>query len=93
MTKFLELNGVMWTTNLGLNAPHAYESRPKSWPILRRGIVSDGFLDLAFVFRYHGFDKSTRNTVLGHDSYRTSGCKTINKCIWSETQSFGGAVR
>ncbi|KAG0204711.1 hypothetical protein BGX28_003416 [Mortierella sp. GBA30] len=36
--KFLELNKVMWTTNAGLTDSHPYESRPSSWPWLRRGI-------------------------------------------------------
>lgn len=36
--KFLELQQVMWTTNAGLTDSHAWDSRPESWPILRRGI-------------------------------------------------------
>lgn len=36
--KFLELQAVMWKTNAGLVESHAYESRPTSWPFLRRGI-------------------------------------------------------
>ncbi|WFD20093.1 dolichyl-phosphate-mannose--protein mannosyltransferase [Malassezia caprae] len=36
--KFLELHKAMWTVNRGLTAHHAYESRPQTWPILRRGI-------------------------------------------------------
>ncbi|KAG8406383.1 Dolichyl-phosphate-mannose--protein mannosyltransferase 1 [Metarhizium acridum] len=36
--KFLELQQVMWTTNAGLTESHAWDSRPESWPILRRGI-------------------------------------------------------
>lgn len=36
--KFWELQGVMWATNAGLTDRHAYDSRPKSWPVLRRGI-------------------------------------------------------
>lgn len=38
VAKFLELQKVMWTTNAGLTDRHAYDSRPWSWPILRRGI-------------------------------------------------------
>ncbi|KAI0027371.1 Dolichyl-phosphate-mannose-protein mannosyltransferase-domain-containing protein [Vararia minispora EC-137] len=38
LSKFLELNSVMWTTNAGLTERHTYDSRPASWPILRRGI-------------------------------------------------------
>ena len=38
--KFLELQKVMWTTNAGLTDRHAFDSRPSSWPQLRRGIVS-----------------------------------------------------
>ena len=30
----------MWATNQGLTDRHAYDSRPQSWPVLRRGIVS-----------------------------------------------------
>lgn len=36
--KFWELNKVMWATNAGLTESHAWDSRPPSWPILRRGI-------------------------------------------------------
>ncbi|KAJ3560685.1 hypothetical protein NP233_g10676 [Leucocoprinus birnbaumii] len=36
--KFLELQKVMWTTNAGLTDRHAFDSRPDSWPRLRRGI-------------------------------------------------------
>lgn len=36
--KFIELQKVMWTTNAGLVESHAWDSRPPSWPILRRGI-------------------------------------------------------
>ncbi|RDB20321.1 Dolichyl-phosphate-mannose--protein mannosyltransferase 1 [Hypsizygus marmoreus] len=36
--KFLELQKVMWTTNAGLTDRHTFDSRPDSWPRLRRGI-------------------------------------------------------
>ncbi|RCH87257.1 hypothetical protein CU097_002945 [Rhizopus azygosporus] len=36
--KFVELNKVMWDTNKGLTSSHPYDSRPESWPLLRRGI-------------------------------------------------------
>jgi dolichyl-phosphate-mannose-protein mannosyltransferase len=36
--KFWELQKVMWFTNAGLVESHAWDSRPSSWPILRRGI-------------------------------------------------------
>lgn len=36
--KFWELQKVMWTTNAGLVESHAWDSRPPSWPLLRRGI-------------------------------------------------------
>ncbi|KAI9652582.1 MAG: hypothetical protein M1831_006686 [Alyxoria varia] len=36
--KFWELNKVMWSTNAGLTDSHAWDSRPPSWPILKRGI-------------------------------------------------------
>lgn len=36
--KFWELHQVMWRTNAGLTDSHAWDSRPESWPILRRGI-------------------------------------------------------
>jgi dolichyl-phosphate-mannose-protein mannosyltransferase len=36
--KFWELQKVMWKTNAGLVDSHAWDSRPWSWPILRRGI-------------------------------------------------------
>ncbi|KAF9364903.1 hypothetical protein BGX34_012145 [Mortierella sp. NVP85] len=38
LSKFLELNKVMWTTNAGLTESHPYDSRPSAWPILKRGI-------------------------------------------------------
>ncbi|THH05810.1 hypothetical protein EW145_g4530 [Phellinidium pouzarii] len=36
--KFIELQKVMWITNAGLTDRHTYDSRPSSWPRLRRGI-------------------------------------------------------
>lgn len=39
-SKFFELQAVMWRTNAGLTERHAYDSRPQSWPVMRRGIVS-----------------------------------------------------
>lgn len=45
LSKFWELQQVMWTTNAGLTDRHTFDSRPDSWPRLRRGIVSD-FLTL-----------------------------------------------
>lgn len=39
LSKFLELQQVMWTTNQGLTERHTYDSRPDAWPRLRRGIV------------------------------------------------------
>jgi dolichyl-phosphate-mannose-protein mannosyltransferase len=36
--KFWELQKVMWITNAGLVESHAWDSRPPSWPTLRRGI-------------------------------------------------------
>lgn len=38
LAKFWELQKVMWRTNAGLVESHAWDSRPPSWPILRRGI-------------------------------------------------------
>ncbi|KAJ8583501.1 glycosyltransferase family 39 protein [Rhizopogon salebrosus TDB-379] len=38
ISKFWELQKVMWTTNAGLTDRHSYDSRPLSWPHLRRGI-------------------------------------------------------
>ncbi|KAG8955780.1 hypothetical protein FRC00_005275 [Tulasnella sp. 408] len=38
LTRFLELNHVMWTTNAGLTDRHAFDSRPESWLSLKRGI-------------------------------------------------------
>ncbi|KAG2228231.1 hypothetical protein INT45_011023 [Circinella minor] len=45
LTKFIELNKVMWHVNKGLTKSHPYDSRPQAWPFLRRGIsfwVKDG---------------------------------------------------
>ncbi|KAF2641716.1 PMT-domain-containing protein [Massarina eburnea CBS 473.64] len=36
--KFWELQKIMWKTNAGLVESHAWDSRPPSWPTLRRGI-------------------------------------------------------
>ncbi|KAI0476404.1 dolichyl-phosphate-mannose-protein mannosyltransferase 1 [Xylariaceae sp. FL0804] len=36
--KFWELQKVMWRTNAGLVESHAWDSRPESWPVMRRGI-------------------------------------------------------
>ncbi|KZV62544.1 glycosyltransferase family 39 protein [Peniophora sp. CONT] len=38
LSKFLELNTVMWNTNAGLTERHNWDSRPSSWPRLLRGI-------------------------------------------------------
>ncbi|PWZ01217.1 PMT-domain-containing protein [Testicularia cyperi] len=38
LERFWELQAVMWETNAGLTERHAYDSRPQSWPLLRRGI-------------------------------------------------------
>ncbi|KAH9989401.1 Dolichyl-phosphate-mannose-protein mannosyltransferase-domain-containing protein [Russula compacta] len=38
LDKFFELQRVMWQTNAGLTDRHTYDSRPSSWPQLRRGI-------------------------------------------------------
>ncbi|KAI8973653.1 glycosyltransferase family 39 protein [Mycotypha africana] len=38
LRKFLELQKVMWDVNKGLPSAHAYGSRPKDWPLLKRGI-------------------------------------------------------
>ncbi|CAO1636281.1 unnamed protein product [Jaminaea pallidilutea] len=38
LSRFWELQKVMWATNAGLTERHAYDSRPKTWPVLRRGI-------------------------------------------------------
>lgn len=36
--KFAELHGRMWVVNAGLNSPHYFQSWPKDWPFLRRGL-------------------------------------------------------
>uniref|UniRef100_A0A060T6Y3 Dolichyl-phosphate-mannose--protein mannosyltransferase n=1 Tax=Blastobotrys adeninivorans TaxID=409370 RepID=A0A060T6Y3_BLAAD len=38
LEKFIELNKVMWRVNAGLTETHTWESRPGSWPIMKRGI-------------------------------------------------------
>lgn len=35
---FAELHGRMWVVNAGLNSPHYFQSWPKEWPFLRRGL-------------------------------------------------------
>lgn len=36
--KFIELNKVMWRINADLTETHPFQSRPESWPIMKRGI-------------------------------------------------------
>ncbi|EST06774.1 MIR motif [Kalmanozyma brasiliensis GHG001] len=38
LDRFWELQRVMWETNAGLTDRHAYDSRPQTWPLLKRGI-------------------------------------------------------
>ncbi|GAK67607.1 glycosyltransferase family 39 protein [Moesziomyces antarcticus] len=38
LERFWELQNVMWETNAGLTDRHAYDSRPQTWPLLKRGI-------------------------------------------------------
>lgn len=38
LERFWELQEVMWETNAGLTERHAYDSRPQTWPTLKRGI-------------------------------------------------------
>lgn len=45
LKKFWELQGVMWTTNAGLTDRHTYDSRPNSWPTMKRGIVRHSFFN------------------------------------------------
>ncbi|KAJ3080994.1 hypothetical protein HK102_002649, partial [Quaeritorhiza haematococci] len=37
-SKFIEIHKVMWDINKGLTSSHPFDSRPSSWPTLRRGI-------------------------------------------------------
>ena len=69
--KFLELQQVMWTTNAGLTDRHTFDSRPDSWPRLRRGIVSvfsflGSWISLTDVyFRISGSRTTVISTSLG----------------------------
>ncbi|SJX66472.1 related to dolichyl-phosphate-mannose-protein mannosyltransferase [Sporisorium reilianum f. sp. reilianum] len=38
LDRLWELQQVMWETNAGLTDRHAYDSRPQTWPMLKRGI-------------------------------------------------------
>lgn len=38
LERFWELQQVMWETNAALTDRHAYDSRPQTWPMLKRGI-------------------------------------------------------
>ena len=67
LSKFWELQQVMWTTNAGLTDRHTFDSRPNSWPLLRRGIVSLAFLS--------SWVKSDDESLVG----RTFGLRTIVK--------------
>ena len=64
LTKFLELQQVMWTTNAGLTDRHTFDSRPDSWPRLRRGIVSDFMRSRLYVL----FDSNHVAELLGEGS-------------------------
>ena len=75
--KFFELQGVMWTTNAGLTDRHMYDSRPHSWPRLRRGIVSSAFVCFGSVIDW---------------LCRTFGSRIIVRFISLGIPSFGGSA-
>jgi dolichyl-phosphate-mannose-protein mannosyltransferase len=58
LSKFFELQHVMWTTNAGLTDRHTYDSRPDSWPRLRRGIVSSRFNSVTRKLMEVGFHRT-----------------------------------
>jgi hypothetical protein len=79
LSKFIELQEVMWTTNQGLTARHAFDSRPEHWPILRRGIVRLRFITL--------------HPVSLNPRFRTSGSRTTGRSTLSATLWFGTLAR
>jgi len=66
----------MWRTNAGLTDRHAYDSRPPSWPVMRRGIVSF-------------FDRDVTGEIA---DVRISGSRIIDRYTLLEILLFGGAV-
>lgn len=82
MAKFLELQAVMWQTNAGLTDRHAYDSRPSSWPWLRRGIVSPRVMLVWFLV--HSLTMSWFSVC------RTSGSKITVRFTLSAILSSGG---
>ena len=80
LSKFWELQQVMWTTNQGLTDRHTFDSRPDSWPRLRRGIVR-------VLQDFH------QAYVVNITFYRTSGSRITATSISLETPSYGGCLR
>lgn len=62
LSKFIELQQVMWTTNAGLTDRHTFDSRPTAWPRLRRGIVSFNECRISSMVAYL---QSTNSELLG----------------------------
>jgi len=79
LSKFLELQQVMWTTNQGLTDRHTFDSRPDSWPRLTRGIVC--------------LSKTSHVHAYIHNPCRTFGSKTTSRSTSSVTLSYGGSAR
>ena len=77
LSKFWELQQVMWTTNQGLTDRHTFDSRPDSWPRLRRGIVR-------VLQDFH------QAYVVNITFYRTSGSRTTARSTSSATPCSGG---
>ena len=79
LSKFLELQQVMWTTNQGLTDRHTFDSRPDSWPRLTRGIVRPS--------------KTSHIHAYIHNPCRTFGSKITSRYTSSATLSYGGSAR
>ena len=54
----------MWTTNAGLTDRHNFDSRPDSWPRLRRGIVSFILFALLARLNAHAFHNRTSGSKI-----------------------------
>jgi hypothetical protein len=80
----MELQQVMWTTNAGLTDRHTYDSRPDSWPRLRRGIVS-----ALLVYLHRRPNKFPATELLGQGS----STDLSHRKSYGVVFEFGGGIR
>ena len=102
IAKFLELQKVMWNTNAGLTDRHAYDSRPLSWPVLRRGIkyvlispcATSGAYSASTVFGWKTIAKSISSATLSSGIYLHSPYLFLSlwEVFWSCELSAGSKI-